>query len=154
MVAPLSAITAAAATTHSPRAAIIGGSLGGLAAANALYQAGWRHIDVFERSNGPLHEKGSGLGYVNVPAWEALLSGSRKMLRRNQRASRAQGSFYYGDLWKYLYQGLPENTVKFNKTIESLQVDVQQEDNVVVVDGKPYDMIILSDGGFSKLRTK
>jgi hypothetical protein len=114
---------------HYPRAAIVGGSLGGLAAANALLSAGWKHVDVYERAPGPLHDKGSGLGYVNVPAWEALRQRRRRphdnhnrnhnapmmMMRRGQRASRHQGSFFYGDLWKYLYEGLPENTVKLEE---------------------------------------
>ena len=78
------------------QAAVIGGSLGGLAAAHALQQNAW-HVDVFERATGLLHEKGSGLGFVHVPAWEALV-GEHPMRRRGQRAARWQGSFYYGDL--------------------------------------------------------
>ncbi|KAL3908538.1 MAG: hypothetical protein SGILL_008444, partial [Bacillariaceae sp.] len=131
------------------RAAVVGGSLGGLAAANALKRAGWKDVHVYERSPTPLDKKGSGLGYVNVPAWEALRD-ETPMLRRGRRAHRMQGSFYYGDLWKYLYQGLPEDTVRFGKAIESLKV--LDDTSTVSIGEESYDLVVVSDGGFSKLR--
>ena len=47
-------------TPHAPRAVIVGGSLAGLFAANALRAAGWR-VDVFERSAHRLQGRGGGL---------------------------------------------------------------------------------------------
>jgi 2-polyprenyl-6-methoxyphenol hydroxylase-like FAD-dependent oxidoreductase len=141
-------------TSHQPRAAIVGGSLGGLAAANALLSAGWKYVDVYERAPGPLHEKGSGLGYVNIPLWEALRH-ETPMMRRGRRASRQQGSYYYGDLWKYLYEGLPENTVKFGRTIESLTVNDATPyggASTVSIGDESYDLVVVADGGFSNLR--
>ena len=44
----------------SPRALIIGGSLGGLLAANTLRTIGWR-VDVFERSPHTLDSRGGGI---------------------------------------------------------------------------------------------
>ena len=143
-----------AAVRPPRRAAIVGGSLGGLAAAHALLNSvfEWQTIDVYERAAGPLATAGSGLGFVHVPAWEALCQGM-PMMRRRTRAHRAQGSFYYGDLWNYLYQGLPEGTVKFGKMIEQLKMNEnEQGETTISIENEPYDLVILADGGFSKLR--
>jgi 2-polyprenyl-6-methoxyphenol hydroxylase-like FAD-dependent oxidoreductase len=140
--------TSALSTSSARRqAAVVGGSLGGLAAAHALSQTGWS-VDVYERSPTKLDHKGSGLGFVHTPNWESLTG--RPMMRRNRRATRAQGSFYYGDLWGYLYNGLDTSAVNvhFNKPITDLQGTV----HAPVVDGKPYSLVVLADGGFSKLR--
>jgi len=77
------------------------------------------------------------------------------MMRRGQRASRYQGSFYYGDLWKFLYEGLPEDTVKFGRTIDSLTVNDPSTHGgmpTVSIGDEPYDLVVVSDGGFSNLR--
>jgi 2-polyprenyl-6-methoxyphenol hydroxylase-like FAD-dependent oxidoreductase len=42
------------------RVAVVGASLGGLAAAQALNQTGWT-VHVYERASGSLHDKGGGL---------------------------------------------------------------------------------------------
>lgn len=132
--------------------------MGGLAVANALYSTGkFQTIHVYERAPGPLDQKGSGLGYVNVPAWEALRTDGIPMMRRGQRAHRHQGSFYYGDLWKYLYEGLPPGVVRFGQTIDRLTIHDDDEEpgrkrNTVSVGKEEYDLIVVSDGGFSKLR--
>ena len=161
-------IAAAAATRvmsqQHAAAAVIGGSLGGLAAAHALQQSGvFAVVDVFERSPAPLSTKGSGLGYVNVPAWESLAR--RPMMRRGRRASRHQGSFYYGDLWKFLYEPLvlhnnnnnnnndqsittPTVNIHFNSSIDHIDGTVNQP----VILGKPYDLVVVANGGFSQLR--
>ena len=135
------------ALVRPPRAAIVGASLGGLAAAHALTQTGWT-VDVYERAAGPLHAKGSGLGFVHVAAWEALVQ--QPMWRRKRRADRSQGSFYYGDLWKFLYQHLPTTTaqVHFGQTVSALEGTPESP----VVQGKDYALVVLADGGFSKLR--
>ncbi len=46
--------------SHSPRALVIGGSLGGLFAANLLRNIGW-NVDVFERSAHDLDSRGGGI---------------------------------------------------------------------------------------------
>lgn len=53
------------------RVAIIGGSLGRLATANALHRNQWE-VDVYERACGTLEQKGGGLGFVVLPLWEYL----------------------------------------------------------------------------------
>jgi 2-polyprenyl-6-methoxyphenol hydroxylase-like FAD-dependent oxidoreductase len=134
-------------TATKPRAAVVGGSLGGLAAAHALSQTGWT-VDVLERSPQELRYKGSGLGFVHTQAWESLTQ--RPMMRRQRRASRAQGSFYYGDLWGFLYDGLPSDSVnvKFGKSVTELRGSVEAP----MIEDQQYDLVVVADGGFSTLR--
>lgn len=54
----------------SQRALIIGGSLGGLFAANLLLRAGW-DVEVFERTPGPLSGRGAGI-VTHPPLVDAL----------------------------------------------------------------------------------
>ena len=48
------------AASHVPRALVIGGSLGGLLAANLLHRQGW-DVEVFEQSAEPLDGRGAGI---------------------------------------------------------------------------------------------
>jgi 2-polyprenyl-6-methoxyphenol hydroxylase-like FAD-dependent oxidoreductase len=134
--------------TARPQAAIVGGSLAGLAAAHGLERTGWS-VDVYERSPTDLRSKGSGLGFVHIPSWEILTE--RPMMRRNRPANRSQGSYYYGDLWAFLYDGLASNdkvNIKFDKTITEIQGQVEKP----IIDGQAYDLVVVADGGFSNLR--
>ncbi len=70
------------------------------------------------------------------------------MMRLGSRANRQQGAYYYGDLWKFLYDGLPEGCVKFNHPVKDLGDDIMRP----TIDGKVYDAVIIADGGFSSLR--
>lgn len=148
----MSPSTVVATALMSRKAAVVGGSLGGLAASHALEQSGiFDQVDVFERSPTPMHEKGSGLGFCHVPAWEDLCQ--RPLLRRNQRANRAQGSFFYGDLWGFLYNSLldrpnKKTTVHFGKTVQKIEGSSKRP----VIDGNQYDLVVVADGGWSNLR--
>lgn len=127
------------------RVAIVGASLGGLSAAVTMHQLG-AAVSVFERSAGPLNDKGSGLGFVDVRLWEVLTG--KRMMRRGVRAHREQGAFYYGDLWTFLAESLPDGTVQYGSLVTSLGDDTQSP----TIMGRAYDLVILSDGGFSGLR--
>lgn len=131
------------------RVAVIGASLGGLAAANALIQLG-HTVHVYERSKGPMHDKGYGMGFVDVGLWEKLTG--RRMIRRGQRANRGQGAFYYGDLWKFLYDGLPQGTVRFGITVNSLGSSKTEALRQPTIGKDKYDLAVLADGGWSALR--
>jgi 2-polyprenyl-6-methoxyphenol hydroxylase-like FAD-dependent oxidoreductase len=129
-----------------------------LGAAHSLSQiddGSWQ-VDVYERSkNGGTADGGTGfrnrggsLGIVDVAAWEALRNDGVPMMRRGRRANRAQGAYFYGDLWRYLWEGLPDNaSVRYGKCVQGIG-------NVYnpVIDGIPYDLVVLADGGFSTLR--
>lgn len=92
---------------------IVGGSLAGLAAANVLQRLG-HSVQVFEKAAANLATSGSSLGYVDNALWEAVRGAP--MMRRGRRAHRSQGAYYYGDLWRFLFEGLPPDTVKFGVT--------------------------------------
>ena len=126
---------------------MVGASLGGLAAANVLHQLGFT-VDVFERSDSTFEAKGHGLGYVDVDLWEELRG--TQMRRGGQQASRAQGAFYYGDLWKFLYEGLPRGTLRLGRSVSSLGNDTYKPR--VDGEGEVYDMAVIADGGWSILR--
>lgn len=137
------------------RVAIIGGSLGGLATANAFCKLGAK-VTVFEKSPAGFEQRGACLGFVDVDLWEQL-RGARLLQPNGQQAKmpfdgehsfERQGSFYYGDMWKYLYSGLPEGCVKFGKTVDTLGTDADRP----TIDGEVYDLAIVADGGWSTLR--
>lgn len=126
------------------KVAIVGASIGGLASAIALRKLG-ASVAVFERNSGTFSERGGAL-WVDVPMWEALRGA--KMIRRGQPAARSQGSFFYGDVWNFLYSGLPKGIVRFEHPVVDLGDDVDRPR----IDDVSYDLVILADGGWSKLR--
>ena len=125
--------------------AVVGGSLAGLAAANVLFRLG-HTVHVFEKFATTLHDKGASLGFVDVGLWETIRGAP--MMRLGRRSNRSQGAFYYGDLWKFLFDGLPEGTVRFGQTIDDLGTDAMHP----TIQGHEYDAVIIADGGFSSLR--
>ena len=125
--------------------AVVGGSLTGLAAANVFHRLGVS-VTVFERFARPLHDRGSSLGFVDVQLWEYIRG--QRMTRMGVQAHRSQGAYYYGDLWKFLYEGLPEGCVRFNQVIHDLGVDPMKP----TIHDQVYDAVIVADGGFSSLR--
>jgi len=129
--------------------AIVGGSFTGLACANVLLRLG-AIVTVFEKSATPFFNRGSSLGYLDVQLWEYVRGDGSQMTRRGRRAHRSQGAFYYGDLWRYLYTGLPEGTVKFGSLVSGLGEDAARP----TIDGTTYDLAIICDGGWSSLRER
>lgn len=129
------------------RVAVIGGSIGGLAAATALVRLG-AIVSVFERSPAPFAGLGGSIGFCNVPLWESVCG--KQMVRRGVQASRAQGAFLYGDLWRFWYSSLPAGTVRFGREVASLGDDPRAP----VVDNERFDMAVVADGGWSKLRAR
>ena len=75
--------------THPRRALVIGGSIGGLFAANALRRIGWE-VTVFERAGEGLSGRGAGIGthgeliLLQTTALVLLptVAGARSLLRR------------------------------------------------------------------------
>ncbi len=125
---------------------IVGGSLAGLAAANVLHRLG-HSVRVFEKFPAPLDARGSSLGYVDNALWQYIRG--EPMMRMGRRADRSQGAYYYGDLWRYLCDGLPPDTVRFGATVSTLG---PHPDTRPTIDGEAFDAVIIADGGFSSLR--
>jgi 2-polyprenyl-6-methoxyphenol hydroxylase-like FAD-dependent oxidoreductase len=128
------------------RIAIVGGSLAGLAAANALHRLG-HAVQVFEKAPATLQSRGSSLGYVDNALWEYVRGAP--MMRLGQRANRSQGAYYYGDLWQFLFDGLPADTVRFGVSVMDLG---SAPDAHPAIHGEGFDAVIIADGGFSTLR--
>ena len=142
-------LAAVATTAASPlTVAVIGGSIGGLAAATAFTRLGAR-VQVFESSPTPFHGRGSSLGYVNQQLWEQL--GGAKMIRRGVPANRSQGAYMWGDLWTFWAEKLPAGTIHYNSQVLDLGDDPL---NKPTVNGVPYHLVVIADGGWSSLRRK
>merc|ERR1711998_57977 len=135
------------ATCANMNVAIVGGSLGGLATANIVHRLGGS-ATVFEKAETTFEKRGACLGFVDVDMLQQI-RGARFM-RNGKKASLAQGAFYYGDVWNFLYSGLPDGTVKFGQTVETLGDDVQRP----TINGETFDLAIIADGGWSMLREK
>jgi 2-polyprenyl-6-methoxyphenol hydroxylase-like FAD-dependent oxidoreductase len=125
---------------------VVGGSLAGLAAANVFHRLG-HSVRVFEKFPASLESRGSSLGYVDNALWQYIRG--TPMMRMGRRADRSQGAYYYGDLWRFLYDGLPPDTVRFGSTVSDLGPLPQTQP---IVDGEVFDAVIIADGGFSTLR--
>ena len=125
--------------------AVVGGSLTGLAVANVLHRLGIA-VTVFEKFPATFEKRGSSLGFVDVSLWEHIRG--EKMMRFGKRANRQQGAFYYGDLWQFLYEGVPRECVKFDQSVTDLGNDAMNP----TINGHRYDAVIVADGGWSTLR--
>lgn len=127
------------------KVAVVGGSIGGLAAANAFHRLG-ATVRVFEKSPSGFAGRGGSLGFCDVGLWQSLAG--RRMLRRGVQSGRHQGGFFYGDLWQFWMDGLPPGTVVFNTAVESLGDNANQPS----INGEAFDAVIVADGGWSRLR--
>lgn len=127
------------------KVAIVGGSIGGLAAANAFHRLG-ATVRVFEKSPTRFSGRGGSIGFCQVPLWEQLRNAP--MIRRGQRASRAQGGWVYGTLWDFLESGLPAGAIAYDREITDLGEDPARP----TIDGEVYDLAVVADGGWSALR--
>jgi 2-polyprenyl-6-methoxyphenol hydroxylase-like FAD-dependent oxidoreductase len=138
------AVVAGAAMVPPLRVAVVGGSIGGLSAATALHRLG-ASVTVFEAQEAGFEGRGSSMGFCDVTMWESLAG--RRMVRRGRQASRAQGAWFYGDLWRFWRQGLPEGSVRLGARVTSLGDAARP-----VIDGEEFDLAIVADGGWSELR--
>merc|ERR1711998_120972 len=127
--------------------AIVGGSLGGLAAACVLIRLG-ASVTVYEKSPSTFENRGACLGFVDVDMLQRIVG--KRFTRNGSKASLDQGAFYYGDVWQFLFSGLPDGCVKFGRTVDSLGEDAAHP----TVDGEVFDLAIIADGGWSTLRGK
>jgi 2-polyprenyl-6-methoxyphenol hydroxylase-like FAD-dependent oxidoreductase len=122
------------------KVAIVGGSLAGLAAAHVLLRNG-AEVTVFEKSSDGFAKRGACLGFVDVDMLEKIRGA--KFIRNGRRATLEQGAFYYGDVWQFLFSGLPAGCVKFGRTVSTLGADVWKP---TVDDGETFDLVIIADG--------
>eukprot|EP00978_Attheya_sp_CCMP212_P007819 scaffold18163_cov55-Attheya_sp.AAC.4 len=146
--------------------AIVGASLGGLSAANVLHRLGAK-VDVFESFPAGFAKRGGALGSVDTELLREIIGGGRESAKI--KSIRGHGHFY-GDLWQYLYDGLPPERVHFGYDLmEILNVESKDATPPQLVFAPPndsgkdngndndfstvkFDLVIGADGGRSTVR--
>ena len=132
--------------------AVVGASLGGLSAANVLHRLG-HQVTVFEVFPSGFQERGGALGNVDVDLLSEIRGGGGPDGRLQVRGH----GHFYGDLWSFLYDGLPEGTVKFGSEVLGVRHappgDTRNKPELLVADDAyKFDLIVGADGGKSVVR--
>ena len=150
------------------RAIVIGGSLGGLFAANTLLRSGW-DVTIFERSHGRLEGRGAGLG-VHPPMLQGLLAAGAEVdgsvgVPVGRRTAFAPDGSIVGELrmpqfctsWGRLYSMLsaafPEERMRYGAALAGFAED-REGVAARFVDGSKVraDVLIGADGVRSTVR--
>ena len=109
------------------RVAVVGASIGGLSTANVLCRLGVKHVQVFEVFKHGFQDRGGALGSVDL---DLLLSVRKANIADHPELARH--SFFYGDLWRYLFEGVPEGTVRFGADVTGVE-DADSKSPTLVV---------------------
>jgi 2-polyprenyl-6-methoxyphenol hydroxylase-like FAD-dependent oxidoreductase len=128
--------------------AVVGASLGGLSAATVLHRLG-ANVSVLECFGAGFHTRGGALGAVDVDLVRDIRGDTDG---QGHKRIRGHGHFY-GDLWQYLFEGLPEATVQFDVDVDGI-VDPDTDQPGIRINGdiQRFDLIIGADGGKSTIR--
>ena len=128
------------------KVAVIGSSIGGLSAANVLNRLGFE-VTVFEAFTEGFHNRGGALGSVDIQLLQTILPTGTIQKRIGNHGH------FYGDLWKYLYEGLPKYSIKFGVEIQEIY-NPESLKPTLKIQGKlqKFDLIIGADGGKSTIR--
>jgi 2-polyprenyl-6-methoxyphenol hydroxylase-like FAD-dependent oxidoreductase len=153
-----------------PQALVIGGSLGGLFAANLLRFVGWK-VQVFERVGDDLASRGAGIGTheelldimhrigIKVDASIGVHPESRTCLARDGTVQhtmpRPRILSSWGRLYRALKDAFPVDDYFFDKTLVSFTDDASGV-NALFADGSRAqgDLIIGADGIRSTVRAQ
>jgi 2-polyprenyl-6-methoxyphenol hydroxylase-like FAD-dependent oxidoreductase len=131
------------------RVAVIGASIGGLSVANVLHRLG-AYVQVLESFPYGFQERGGALGAVDAGLLARIRGENRAM---QTRSIRSHGHFY-GDLWRYLFEGLLENSVRFGFDVTEIRDPLSNEPQVMINgENHAFDLVIGADGGKSTIRT-
>jgi 2-polyprenyl-6-methoxyphenol hydroxylase-like FAD-dependent oxidoreductase len=131
---------------QSIKVAVIGSSIGGLSAANVLNRLGFE-VTVFEAFSEGFQNRGGALGSVDIQLLQTILP------TRNIEKRIGNHGHFYGDLWRYLYEGLPKSSIKFGVDIQEIH-NPESLKPILKIQGKlqEFDLIIGADGGKSTIR--
>lgn len=153
-----------------PEALVIGGSLGGLFAANLLRSIGWK-VQVFERVGDDLASRGAGIGTheemidimhrigITVDASIGVHPESRTCLDRSGKVQhtmpRPRILSSWGRLYRALKDALPEEDYHFSKTLVSFTEDASGV-TALFADGTRAhgDLLVGADGIRSTVRAQ
>ena len=156
--------------TSARRAIIVGGSLGGLLAANMLRSTGWE-VEVYERAGDDLASRGAGIGThdelfailkrmgITVDDSIGVLPKSRVCLdtagQKLAEIQRPRVLSSWGRLYRALKDALPEDVYHFSKSLLSYE---ESADGVTALfaDGTRAegDLLIGADGIRSAVRAQ
>ena len=156
--------------TASPRALIIGGSLGGLSTAIALRRIGW-DVEVFERSASELKDRGAGLvmqpellDFLKsqaLPHQETIsvLSEARQFLDREGHVLRVEPRAQFMTSWNTLYRQFLHALPSEHYHLDRQLVDFKQDAHGVsarFTNGSvaQADLLIGADGTNSTCRSQ
>ena len=137
-------------TGHSTglRVAIVGASLGGLSVANVLHRLG-AQVEVFEYFPHGFHDRGGALGAVDI----SLLHQIRGNAGPRSRPPIRRHGHFYGDLWQYLAEGIPEDTVRFGVDVKEIVDSASQTPRLEIAgEERGFDLVVGADGGKSTIR--
>lgn len=151
-----------------PRALIIGGSLGGLFAANALRAIGW-DVRVFERVADDLASRGAGIGThtdlfsamqrMGLPVDDSIgvTLNTRICLDRTGRVTHEMELAQFMSAWARIYRplkdALPDACYRFGMALERVEQDANDV-TAIFTDGsrETGELLIAADGIRSTVR--
>ncbi|PRF98249.1 hypothetical protein C6Q14_26825 [Burkholderia ambifaria] len=154
----------------TPRALVIGGSVGGLFTATALRAAGW-HVSVFEQSPSELDSRGGGIvlqppivrafafGGVPMPGDTGVDSSERIYLDEGDRIVQQMRMPQTQTAWNVIYtalkRALPAGVVHAGETFERLDSDDARV-TAHFASGRVEhaDLLVGADGGRSGVRAQ
>ena len=136
---------------------IVGASIAGLSVANVLHRHGFR-VKVFEAFEHGFQNRGGALGFVDIGLVDDIRGTSKSSPPSSTRRFSNQvggGAFFYGTVWKFLYEGLPKGTVSFGAPVQSLRDADSKQPKIVLEDNSihTFDFVVGADGGRSVVRS-
>ena len=152
------------------RAVVIGGSVGGLFAANLLRRAGW-DVVVFERTVGELASRGAGIGMTQelvavmqrvgaeLDATMGVEVPSFIWVDRNSRVLHEEHRYQVTSAWARIYRplkdALPQECYRSGMLLDHVEQD-ERRVTAIFADGSRADgdILIATDGAHSTVRSE
>ena len=159
-----------ATTRGAPRAIIVGGSVGGLFAANLLRRSGCEPL-VLERSGAELAARGAGLGMgeelpsilagigIAIDASSSALVRGRRILTADGRVLHDIGmpsaTTSWDTVWQALRDALPDDCYRAGAAVAKVE-QTPASATAILLSGERIeaDLVVAADGAFSTVRSQ